>query len=93
MSANLSGFDTERNQAILRSELDQEVREAWEEFYWHGEEWIDRFSMSLDKVCEARQSNVRAVGRLARIGFLHMLESYVPGDVSGDTSQTAKNED
>lgn len=70
--------ESRMHQAIVRAELDQEVREAWEMLYERGEDWTDRFLDLITELWELNEQPERAVGLLAHIGWLHMLESFHP---------------
>lgn len=45
--------------------------------YLQGEEWTELLVETLDGLRDHERPGARILGSLARIGFMHMLESHV----------------
>jgi hypothetical protein len=69
--------DLERQQALIRAELDRMKPEIWEILQGRGEEWTERLDQMLRDFAAHDEDPWRIMGKLAQLGFLHLLESHV----------------
>jgi hypothetical protein len=69
--------DLGRQQALIRAELDRMKPEIWEILQGRGEEWTERLDQMLRGFAAHDEDPWRIMGKLAQLGFLHLLESHV----------------